>query len=51
MEDFGLEWRCRAVFDGDFILFSLMILIGGLQVEASRQRVLSVVSGFEFVGH
>ena len=20
MEDFGLEWRCRAVFDGDFIL-------------------------------
>ena len=19
MEDFGLEWRCRAVFDGDFI--------------------------------
>lgn len=20
MEDFGLEWRCRAVFDRDFIL-------------------------------
>jgi hypothetical protein len=20
MEDFGLEWRCRAVFDGYFIL-------------------------------